>query len=72
MELRRYEESQEFADAVKAQLARLNSENERLRRDNERFVRLIDSGQWSRARVDELSKARRALPPSLHPFYLTP
>jgi hypothetical protein len=26
----------------------LAAENERLRRDNERFVRLIDSGEWGR------------------------
>lgn len=31
-------------------------ENERLRRDNERFVRLIDSGEWGRGRVEELSQ----------------
>lgn len=34
----------------------LNHENGRLRRDNERFVRLIDSGEWGRNRVEELSK----------------
>ena len=32
----------------------LREENERLRRDNERFVRLIDSGEWGRGRVAEL------------------
>lgn len=32
----------------------LQEENERLRRDNERFVRLIDSGEWGRGRVAEL------------------
>lgn len=35
----------------------LREENERLRRDNERFVRLIDSGEWGRGRVSELVSA---------------
>lgn len=35
----------------------MNAENDRLRRDNERFVRLIDSGEWGRGRVSELVKA---------------
>ncbi len=35
----------------------LREENERLRRDNERFVRLIDSGEWGRGRVAELVSA---------------
>lgn len=35
----------------------LREENERLRRDNERFVRLIDSGEWGRGRVSELVAA---------------
>ncbi len=35
----------------------LQEENERLRRDNERFVRLIDSGEWGRGRVAELVAA---------------
>eukprot|EP00878_Enallax_costatus_P033717 GHUV01037269.1.p1 GENE.GHUV01037269.1~~GHUV01037269.1.p1 ORF type:complete len:413 (+),score=115.75 GHUV01037269.1:321-1559(+) len=38
-------------------LSRLQAENERLRRDNERFVRLIDSGEWGRGRVAELVSA---------------
>ncbi|KAF8067181.1 hypothetical protein HT031_002228 [Scenedesmus sp. PABB004] len=38
-------------------LAKLQAENERLRRDNERFVRLIDSGEWGRGRVAELASA---------------
>ncbi|KAF6253208.1 hypothetical protein COO60DRAFT_1669441 [Scenedesmus sp. NREL 46B-D3] len=38
-------------------LAQLQAENERLRRDNERFVRLIDSGEWGRGRVAELVSA---------------
>jgi hypothetical protein len=36
---------------------RPQTENERLRRDNERFVRLIDSGEWGRGRVAELVAA---------------
>ncbi|KAF5825875.1 hypothetical protein DUNSADRAFT_6226, partial [Dunaliella salina] len=36
-------------------------ENERLRRDNERFVRLIDSGEWGRGRVSELVSAGEIL-----------
>lgn len=36
------------------QVVRLKAENDRLRRDNERFVRLIDSGEWGRGRVAEL------------------
>ena len=31
------------------------------RRDNERFVRLVDSGEWGRGRVEELSEAGRLL-----------
>lgn len=39
----------------------LGEENERLRRDNERFVRLIDSGEWGRGRVAELVAAGEVL-----------
>lgn len=39
----------------------LKSENERLRRDNERFVRIIDSGEWGRGRVAELVQAGQVL-----------
>ncbi|PNH01101.1 hypothetical protein TSOC_013030, partial [Tetrabaena socialis] len=39
----------------------LREENERLRRDNERFVRLIDSGEWGRGRVAELVSAGEIL-----------
>ncbi len=35
----------------------MKAENDRLRRDNERFVRLIDSGEWGRGRVAELTQA---------------
>ena len=38
----------------------MTAENERLRRDNERFVRLIDSGEWGRGRVAELTQAGNA------------
>jgi len=39
----------------------LQKENARLRRDNERFVRLVDSGEWGRGRVEELTEAGRVL-----------
>lgn len=39
----------------------MQEENERLRRDNERFVRLIDSGEWGRGRVSELVSAGEVL-----------
>ncbi|KAK9816546.1 hypothetical protein WJX72_001787 [[Myrmecia] bisecta] len=42
-------------------LTELAAENERLRRDNERFVRLIDSGEWGRGRVQELAQAGEIL-----------
>lgn len=37
------------------------AENDRLRRDNERFVRLIDSGEWGRSRVEEMTTAGQVL-----------
>ena len=49
--------------ALQAQLAQQRAENERLRRDNERFVRLIDSGEWGRGRVSELMQAGKHLGP---------
>ena len=49
--------------ALQAQLAQQRAENERLRRDNERFVRLIDSGEWGRGRVSELMQAGKHLAP---------
>jgi hypothetical protein len=42
---------------TKVAVQELREENERLRRDNERFVRLIDSGEWGRGRVAELVSA---------------
>ena len=36
-------------------------DNHQLRRDNERFVKLIDSGEWGRTRVKELSQAGEVL-----------
>ena len=36
-------------------------ENGQLRKDNERFVKLIDSGEWGRTRVKELSQAGEVL-----------
>ncbi len=46
---------------TQARLQELSAENERLRRDNERFVRLIDSGEWGRGRVAELVTAGEVL-----------
>ena len=43
------------------QVKALRDENARLRRDNERFVRLVDSGEWGRGRVEELTEAGRVL-----------
>jgi hypothetical protein len=42
---------------LQSTLKELQAQNERLRRDNERFVRLIDSGEWGRGRVAELVTA---------------
>ena len=44
-------------EELASQVAGMKAENERLRRDNERFVRLIDSGEWGRGRVAELTQA---------------
>lgn len=41
--------------------ARLRDESARLRRDNERFQRIIDSGEWGRGRVEELANAGEAM-----------
>lgn len=51
---------QTLADAYEelaGQVGAMKAENDRLRRDNERFVRLIDSGEWGRGRVAELTQA---------------
>jgi FtsZ-binding cell division protein ZapB len=47
--------------AAQTRVAALQQENERLRRDNERFVRIIDSGEWGRGRVAELVQAGQVL-----------
>ena len=44
-------------EEVAGQVGSMKAENDRLRRDNERFVRLIDSGEWGRGRVAELTQA---------------
>ena len=44
-------------EEVVGQVGSMKAENDRLRRDNERFVRLIDSGEWGRGRVAELTQA---------------
>ena len=53
----RDEDNAETADKMRTRLEALEGENAKLRRDNERFVRLIDSGDWTRQRVDEMQKA---------------
>ena len=60
---------QTLADGVEQltqQLGGMKGENERLRRDNERFVRLIDSGEWGRGRVAELTQAGELVLKSFH------
>ena len=60
---------QTLADGVEQltqQLGGMKGENERLRRDNERFVRLIDSGEWGRGRVAELTQAGELVLNSFH------
>ncbi|PRW45153.1 centriole proteome [Chlorella sorokiniana] len=42
-------------------MQRLGAENEQLKRENERLARVIDSGDWSRQRVQELLEAGRVL-----------
>ena len=51
----------EKIEMASTEIDKLRSENARLRRDNERFVRLIDSGEWGRGRIDELKR----VPPPL-------
>ena len=48
-------------DTVHQRITEMNAENEKLQRDNERFVRIIDSGDWGRSRVNELVKAGELL-----------
>jgi hypothetical protein len=50
-----------FARYAQGELAALRAENGRMRRDNERFVRIIDSGEWGRGRVAELVQAGQVL-----------
>lgn len=54
----KFEEEMQTKEDVMKQNCELNNENGRLRRDNERFVRLIDSGEWGRNRVEELSQVQ--------------
>jgi hypothetical protein len=49
------------AHGMQADCDALRQENERMRRDNERFVRIIDSGDWGRGRVAELVQAGQIL-----------
>ena len=48
-------------DTVYSKISDMKAENEKLQRDNERFVRIIDSGDWGRSRVNELVKAGELL-----------
>lgn len=54
----RYSSLAQEAETSTTKLQRLEQENVKLRRDNERFVRLIDSGEWGRGRVEELKQVR--------------
>lgn len=48
---------EERVRGLEVEVERLIGENGRLQRDNERFQRIIDSGEWGRGRVEELAKA---------------
>ncbi|KIY99883.1 centriole proteome protein [Monoraphidium neglectum] len=58
---RRVDEKLRAQEELEVRARDLAAENERLRRDNERFVRLIDSGEWGRGRVAELVGAGEVL-----------
>ncbi|KAG2499362.1 hypothetical protein HYH03_002937 [Edaphochlamys debaryana] len=58
---RKIEEQLTTKEQLVVTVKELREENERLRRDNERFVRLIDSGEWGRGRVAELLSAGEIL-----------
>lgn len=47
--------------SLQKRVQELEEEKARLERDNERFVRLIDSGQWGKGRVEEIVKAGEAM-----------
>lgn len=51
------EEQSAAALDLQSALEKARAENERMFRDNARLVRLIDSGDWGRARVFELVQA---------------
>ncbi|GFR41222.1 hypothetical protein Agub_g1895 [Astrephomene gubernaculifera] len=61
IEDRKIEEQLTTKEQLVVAVKELREENERLRRDNERFVRLIDSGEWGRGRVAELVSAGEIL-----------
>ncbi|GLI68927.1 hypothetical protein VaNZ11_013348 [Volvox africanus] len=61
IEDRKLEEQLTTKEQLVVTVRELREENERLRRDNERFVRLIDSGEWGRGRVAELVSAGEIL-----------
>jgi hypothetical protein len=51
------EELAQQAAALRLSLGSAREENQRLFSDNARLVRIIDSGDWGRARVAELIQA---------------
>mmetsp|Transcript_41989 Transcript_41989/g.50898 ORF Transcript_41989/g.50898 Transcript_41989/m.50898 type:complete len:875 (+) Transcript_41989:171-2795(+) len=55
------ERSEEYQEKLKGEILGLRGENGRLRRDNERFVRLIDSGEWGRSRIEEMNRTGKVL-----------
>lgn len=55
------EEQLARAEKLQAALEKAKAENERMFKDNARLVRLIDSGDWGRARVVELVQAVKSL-----------
>jgi len=55
------EREREEKQSMSQRLYELEQEKARLERDNERFVRLIDSGEWGKGRVEEIVKAGEAM-----------
>ncbi|GAQ91938.1 hypothetical protein KFL_008860040 [Klebsormidium nitens] len=53
--------SEARAEQIHERAETLEEENKRLRAENERLARVIDSGDWGRARADELVRAGEVL-----------
>jgi hypothetical protein len=53
--------SEARTEEIHARAETVEEENKRLRADNERLTRVIDSGDWGRARADELVRAGEVL-----------